>query len=267
MMKMFLKTYFLVCLFTVMSTGWHFISKPIVSPEYLYFHTVLNWISSFTGHSFIYLTSYLLSFLFAILNILRSSRLLRVIFFLLFLLFISLKYSFGTISHPVHIWIYSTFIMCFIFEERNIDYFINKRLIMSVRVIFFSIYLNAGLWKVRGLMKSMSDLSLINALRESSQEAIGVSIAHGRYMNESLYSVVQLNENLVIFGFVSVILFQLSCIIPILLDKFVTLYLVGVIIFHTFTGIALGHWYLQTVYMALFLLWYQSTLQLTNKEM
>lgn len=183
-------------------------------------------------------------------SILFHNRLLRVFVAFLVLLIFFMRYSFGIVLHGTHTWIISCIWMCFISEKKSISSTHNLTVIRLIQATILSHYFFAGLWKFLKLFKVSSwEMYHSHLLDQIAYSFLTVS-------NGPKLTIIQRLSDLPIFpaGFLLIVVFQLSSLLPVLFNKGFIFYGLAVVGFHIVTGIALGIWFSSTILSVLFFL-------------
>lgn len=182
-----------------------------------------------------------------VLCILIPNRYLKIITSVLVLLIFSLRYSYGKIDHENHIWMISSVLMCFVSSEKSLNSKENLFTLRLTQALLLSHYFISGLWKLRYLFEySIQDMTL---------EVIAYTLI--RYANEPnifLKALLYQYPIVLYFGFFCILIFQLSSLAPVFLNRFFVLYGILTALFHISTGITISVYFLSTVPAVLFFL-------------
>lgn len=194
----------------------------------------LNFLSpistSFHFFSFIITVSFLIYTLF---NYRKIHS--RVISFLLYFFSISLMMSNGKIDHDLHGFIFMGFFMCFYKTDKPLAEQWNLNVLRLTQSTLLFHYFLAGTWKFRRLITSGSI-----DLNELAISPIAVGIAEGSLRNNFLFEVLIENTNLLKLGFILVLLFQISCIYPIIKKNYYQYWAIAALLFHISTELSTG---------------------------
>lgn len=183
-------------------------------------------------------------------SVLFHNRLLRVFIAFLILFIFFMRSSFGIVLHGTHSWIVSCIWMCFISEKENISSKHNLTVIRLIQATILSHYFFAGLWKSLKLFKVSSwEMYHSHLLDQIAYSLLTVS-------NGPNLSLVQRLSDLpvLLIGFLLVVVFQFSSLLPVLLNRGFIFYGVAIVGFHIITGITLGVWFSNTILAVLFFL-------------
>ena len=184
-------------------------------------------------------------------HIFYPHKYLKIISSVFVLFLFSITFSYGKIHHSSHIWMISSILMVFFFLDKPLKSKINYFMLRLMQALLLSHYFISGLWKIRSLLSSKFAFSF----KEIVSEYIAYDLAEsGIEANMFLKILLYQYPELLSFGFLCVLLFQLTSIIPVFLDKFFILYGVLAILFHLSTGIVLGVYFTPTVLAVLFFL-------------
>lgn len=159
---------------------------------------------------------------------------------------------FGKIDHYFHIWIFSSLFICFLDMKQLIHAPRNYFVLRLIQITLLSQYFNAGLWKLRLAFDSASqDEFLIRPLNHLAYSVAAgngpARLFQGFIFDPSLLPFMQI-------GFGAVVLFQLSSVVPVLINKHWKLWGCFAIAFHLATGLMMGIWFEETLIAAAFFL-------------
>ena len=249
MNHIFFKIYYTLFLYILFGHSYDFFNTyPSRIPAYVMFASPLNffdfpiWI-----HSIIFLSSLLLCFL----CILSPSKYLRILTSVFILLFFSIKYSYGKIDHSYHIWMISSVLMCFVFPSQPITSKINQFFIRLTQSLLLSHYFISGLWKLRSIIASDFQTSF----SEMTKEYIAYGLAEsGIEVNMFLGIILYKFPWLLSFGYLFVLGFQLSSLVPVFFNRLFVFYGFLAVLFHFLTGFTLNIYFTPTVLAVLFFL-------------
>lgn len=192
----------------------------------------------------------------------NSNRWVRILSSVLFITMLSFLFSFGKIPHSKHAWIFSSIFMCFIDVKLSLNSSFNKLIIRLMQTTLLTHYLSSGIWKLRKLEHLNFDYLQIAAL-----DNISYGIAEGNSVPLVVIDIMTKAPYLITIGFICVLLFQLSCFLPIILRKYYAVYGVFAICFHFTTGLSLGIYFSFTVLSCLFLLVFTEFLLQSEKDL
>ena len=245
MNKVFLQTYYSLLFYIVFKYTPSFLYRiPSQIPDYDLFAYPLNFLSPPVWiHSLLFLCC-LLS---CLLCIFIPNKYLKIITSALVLLIFSIKYSYGKIGHENHIWMISSVLMCFFSLDKTLNSKTNLFIIRLAQTLLLSHYFISGLWRFRYLSEySLKDMAL---------EVVAWTLTI--YVNEpSIFLKILLHQypEVLYFGFFCVLIFQISSLVPVFLNRFFVFYGVLAILFHILTSIAIGVYFFSTVPAVLFFL-------------
>lgn len=250
------KIHYIMLSFVVLMLGSFFSKGPAITPIYIWHVSFLNNLD--LNPNILYPLIFSITYISIILNILYEKKALKIFTFIFMITLFSLRYSFGHISHPNHIWIWSSLFFIFIDPKKEITSRSNIKTFQFLIATHFLIYFNAGIWKLRSLIRN-NDFSLVS-IKDSSLESIGVSLAHGLKINPAILDFFINYQDIAGIGFFFIIAFQLSTILPLIKYELAPKFFILSIFFHLITGIFTGHWYMQTAFMCFYLYFLTSTL-------
>lgn len=172
-------------------------------------------------------------------------RFLRLLVFILSFVFFSIIYSFGKINHTYHIWLISSFFMSFIDLRKDLHHSKNLQIIRLTQVTLLSHYFFSGLWKVREIKNFFS----LETYTHTILEYIAFAMAEGNYPKKPFIEyLITSYPNILGLSFVIVIMTQLGCVIPILINRYYLAVGTLTIFFHLINGYVLGIGFMVTVY-------------------
>ena len=165
------------------------------------------------------------------------SRIHRAIACLLTLVFFSVDFSYGKVSHLHHIWIISSVVFILLNSDKLLSDRSNIWKVRLIQSLALCPYLFSGLWKLR--------VANFENISSGIKDQLAYSIAEGA--GPPLSSFFISNFNFLILGFIAVIIFQISAIYPIFTFKHQNIWAILAVWFHISTGIALGIWFTSTI--------------------
>jgi hypothetical protein len=200
---------------------------------------------------FLKLTIYLLTLTTTLVLTINTNFLLRVVHCTLFLLFYSILYSKGKINHSSHAWIWSACLLVFIEQNKPLSYGRNFFVLRLIQSIILSHYFISGSWK----LTSIGNFLTPSLAEQTILEHIYHTIAEGNGPSTIIKNLL-LKIDPIYLGlcFYLVIIFQFSCIIPIIRQCYFRYWGYMAILFHVSTGLFLGIWFLNTISALLFFL-------------
>ena len=254
MNQIFEKTFYGLLFYVLLTKGYFFLNhQPTHFPDYVMFAYPLKFLYTPSDTPLKMITIFhacffLISLLICLLSVLFNKKIIKIFCNLLFLLIISIANSYGKINHPHHIWMISSVIMLFFSSNSSLHSNHNKFIIRLIQSLTLSHYFISGLWKLRGLIGDQFEYSL----KEIAMEHVAYSV--GGSDLESVILDLLIHYDLLGFGLLLVIVFQLSCILPIFTHSFFMFYGCLTLLFHTSTGIVLNIYFLPTPLACLFFL-------------
>ena len=252
MSKIFLQIYYCLLFCILFRYSYYFLYEiPPQTPNYALFAYPLNFLGlPVWTHSLFFLCS-----LFSCLScILIPNKSLKIITSILVLLIFSIKYSYGKIGHENHIWMISSVLMCVFSLDKSLNFKTNLFTLRLIQALLLSHYFISGLWKFRYLLEY--------PLKDIALEAIAWTLTiYADEPNIFLKVLLYQYPTALCFGFLCILIFQLSALIPVFLNRFFVLYGVLTILFHISTSIAIGVSFRSTVPAVLFFLIISETMR------
>ena len=239
----------LLLLYIVFELGQIFMEPLSKEPNYISFARIFSIIP--INYQKLYPVFYIATILSLFFCILFENKLTRFLVAFQFTTLISLQFSFGSISHMAHVWIWSSIIL---FLSISVDRVSRELILDTISASLFASYFNSGCWKVRNILSS-SDFTY-QTFKDISLETIGQSVAGGHSIERPMLKLLIENYDVYPFIFSLVILFQATCFLPIIFKKLRATFLVCALMFHFGAGALLGHWYFHTCLMCLYLLYF-----------
>lgn len=158
----------------------------------------------------------------------------------------------GKIHHSVHVWMFASLFLCLIKPAAPLTDRMNLGCLRLIQTTLLAHYFIAGVWKVRSLMNSPSADAFIHQVWDHFAYAIAEGNGPGPLILGLLTHPI--GKPIIEYGFLSVIVFQLSAVIPIALNRHWKLWGILSLTFHIFTGFFLGIWFQNTLLASLFFL-------------
>ena len=93
----------------------------------------------------------LLALFFCLFCVLIPHKYLKILCSVFVLLFISIEYSYGKVSHSRHVWMLSSVLMCFLSSDQTLKSKSNYLTLRLMQALILSHYFMSGLWKMRSL--------------------------------------------------------------------------------------------------------------------
>ena len=263
MTKIFLKTYYCLLFFILFKKASEVINEDFsLLKEYLMFARPLNW---FSFDSWLPPMIYLFGLLFMFICIFKQNKYLQIITSLLFLMAVSFIYSqFGWLAHSLQFWLISSVLICFFSANQTFKSKANYFILRLIQAILLSHYFMAGLWKLRVLFSSKFHFSF----QEIISEYIAYTIAEGSLIIHPLLQILLYQyPKLLSFGFICVLIFQISSLLPVFFNKFFIFYGILTCFFHLSTSLCLGLPFSYTMLAALFFLVLSESMMKKEEEL
>ena len=249
----FEKTFYSLLFFTLFKQIEAFLVYPSNPPDYVMFAYPLNFLISQNSLSFLnlfHIIFYLLSLSLLLSAIASNKKILKCFAVFCFLITFSIHYSYGKISHSHHVWLISSFLMLFFSSKSLLNSKQNIFLIRLIQSLTLSHYFISGVWKLKSIFNSKYSLESL------ALEQVAYGLLEKGLNNHFLLDFFGLyyGSKILGYGFFLIVVFQFSCIIPILLNRYFLLYGFLSILFHTSTAIVLFIKFKSTVLACLFFL-------------
>lgn len=133
-------------------------------------------------------------------------------------------------------------------SEKNFEH--NEKITDIAQTVPLAIYFTSGLWKLR----SMIEYGHVSKYILGSLDNIAASAIKDRGLTDRIIDNISFFEPVIVGGFVFVLLFQLLAPLAIFNKKWRPYWGVMAVIFHTSTGIFMGIWFYEMMYLSVFLL-------------
>lgn len=242
-----LKSFYLLLFALFFTYGKTFTSHISKHPEYNDIARILNFLP--IDHNYIYPTFFLLSMVTFILTAINPTPGLRRLSFISLLFLYDMKYSFGVRHHSGLISIYFAGWLCL----PNKVLLNSKNTIKALCAILFSIYFNAGIWKLKTLVSHHEEGSFFDLLARLAEPPLVYNwnihpLSHFLFGHSYL-----LSRSILIFGMFFVLLFQLTTFLPIVFHRLRKTYLILCICFHFSLGTLTGTWFLNQIIACLWI--------------
>lgn len=239
MTQLFVRLYYCSLIYFVIEKAPFFLSSDLLKPAYVAFARPLNWLN--IDHTILYPAIWAINIVVLLITIYKPVRWLRFLSLTFVYLFFSMSFSYEKITHSHHSWLLAAIFICLLDTRNNLSSPKNIFYVRLMQSLLLCPYFLSGLWKIRGPLLSQ-DLFLNAAEQMTSAIAEGNQI-HPWFVENLLVT----NQNLLELGFLFVVGFQLSVIVPILRQRNFLIYGGLAIIFHLTTGLIMGIWFLPTI--------------------
>lgn len=178
-----------------------------------------------------------------------KSKTLRFVIFILNYVVLSYIYSDGKIHHSYHVWLISSLVIIFYNDKEVITHKKNIKIIRLIQTVALSHYIFSGLWKIR----SLGNIFNIEYSSKILLDHIAFTIAEGTFPNK-VYVNNLINHYPAAIGvlFISAVIIQLLCAVPIFFNKYFMLFGSLMIIFHLLAKISLGIGFQNTIYFLIY---------------
>ena len=195
------------------------------------------------------LVAYLLTLLSALLCMVRSERIFRLLCCALVACLYTLKFSFGKISHESYPWVISSFFMIFLSHKSPLYKSNNLLIIRLTQTMLLSHYFIAGIWKIR-------DLYTLDSITKSNLglEQVALSFVHGDSPNIFFMNTIAKYPMALALSFVLVVALQISTIFPIVFQRGFKQWGFLFLLFHLLMGISMGAWFVNNALAIVFFL-------------
>jgi hypothetical protein len=207
-----------------------------------FFLEILNLQNQFYLVNFIFLMLPISVILFSILSMIRPNKYYSSLTFLLFLIYVYIPYILiGKIGHVHLTLIYSSLFIIFIDQSKSLKTDKNFFILRVIQYSILSCYFSAGLWKLRSAISSWNIEAFLNA----PLSHIAYGVAEGNQISILISSLMTNSnfQNIIKFGFIFFVIFQLSTLLTIFKPKWIRYFGFFAILFHLSTGLALGIFY------------------------
>ena len=243
-MKFFLQVYY-CCFFSVLfNLTYGFINKiPSEKINYIFFAKILNFLP-FPPSPIINSILFLVTTFLTLLCVFRpEKKFLKIGQSFFILITFSVFYSYGKISHSNHSWILSSILVCFFNETKNLKSTQNLFVLRLIQAILLSHYFISGIWKLRELIQERFQYSF----QDIATEYIAYGIVGHAYQNNPLLDILLSVPGLLGFGYIFILLFQITSLTPVFLNRFFVFFGVLACLFHLAIGIVLNIYFNATV--------------------
>lgn len=235
---LFIPIFYLVLFYITLKTKNIFFDSNIKENGLIWTAKLFPFILKNDSYRFLFFTLTLTSL---IVNVFFSRKVFRFLSAFLVITYFSFCFSIGKISHSYHPWLFSVIILIFYNSKLPLEDIKNNFIIKLTQAICLLSYFNSGVWKLRNLAQSKDSIT------DTALRPIGFAVGEGQPLNFVMEKIVQY-PTLIAIGFISILLFQLSTIIPIIFNKYKIPYGIMIIIFHLTTGFSLGISFKSTSY-------------------
>ena len=230
-MSLFLQIYYSLLFCILYRLAYQFVNFiPSLEPQYISFAKPLNFLKlPIEIHSMIFL----LALFCCLLSVFKPRRILQILTSFFVLVLFSISYSYGSIFPSSHTWVLSSVLVCFFNEKKSLNTNQNFFALRLIQGVFLSHYFMSGLWKIREMISSRFEFSLLDISMEYIARSLSMQGIH------PLLKFLLDEPWLLSFGYFCVLVFQLSALAPIFLNRFFKLYGALAVLFHLSTGISL----------------------------
>ncbi|MDE0092723.1 MAG: hypothetical protein OXN83_05520 [Oligoflexia bacterium] len=183
-----------------------------------------------------------------LLSIFKPWRALRVLTAFFTLVFFSVLYSYEKMDYLYHAFILSSVLVCFFNENEDLNSRPNLFTLRLIQGALLSHYFMSGLWKLRKMISSDFEFSM---------QEIAMGSVVDTLVERNIYPILKflLDEPWPLsFGYFCVLIFQLTALTPVFLNRFFKLYGVLALLFHFWTGLIVIDYFEPTVLAVLFFL-------------
>ena len=243
-MNLFLKIYYSLLFYVLYIEAYGFINfVPPLKPQYIFFAEPLMFFDfPIEIHSFILLLSLFLCLFLT----LKTWKGLQVLTALCVLILVSIINSYGKIMYNWHVPVLSVVLVCFFNKNQDLNSKQNFFVLRLIQGLLLSHYFMSGLWKLRKMASAHFEFSLY--------DIVGTYIAYTLVPQGESFIVEWLIDNpwLLSFSYVCVLIFLLSSLTPIFLNKYFKFYGVLAILFHLAVGISMEIYFFHTVVPVLY---------------
>lgn len=155
----------------------------------------------------------------------------------------------GKIDHNMHIWVFAGFFLCWAEAGRTRMDGRNLLILRLIQTTLLAQYFMSGLWKVRSIFSSATGSEFLS----QAHEQVVSAVAQGNMIAPPVLEFLSWPraDILVSIGYVGVLLFQLSCVVPIFTGRFWMYWGFAATLFHLTTGFFMGIWFRETIAGAL----------------
>jgi hypothetical protein len=157
----------------------------------------------------------------------------------LFSAFIYCPYAFGKIDSNYSVWISASFALLFYSEKIPLSEKRNALTIDIIQAMILTEYFIAGLWKTRAIISMLPSWDLRNVQAQN----VAIAIAEGSKLNDTFMEIFLAEPAILELGFFSVLLFQLTALVPVFFRHFRPHWGWMALTFHFSAGLTLGTWF------------------------
>ena len=242
-MNLFLKIYYSLLFYVLYIEAYEFINfVPPYKPQYVFFAKPLIFFPV-EIHSFIFLLALFLCLFLT----LKTYKGLQILTALLVLILVSIINSYGKIMYNWHVLVLSVVLVLFFNKNQDLNSKQNFFVLRLIQGLLLSHYFMSGLWKLRKMASAHFEFSLY--------DIVGTYIAYTLVPEEGGSFIVEWligNPWLLSFSYVCVLIFLLSSLTPIFLNKYFKFYGILAILFHLATGISMEIYFFHTIVPVLY---------------
>lgn len=154
------------------------------------------------------------------------------------LAFFSLTNSFGKVNHDGHTWMAASILICFLDANQNLFVQRNLFVVRLIQYFMLSTYFTSGVWKVRSLLAD--EASFFDFLQDSAANSFGYAVGQGWKPEGWVLSFISEYPEVLGYGLLAVIMFQISCFLPVIRPKLLLWFGCMGLMFHVANAITLG---------------------------
>ena len=201
---------------------------------------------SFPAPNFLFLLAGILSILLFFLILYKPLKLFLAMYAGLFIGIVFFNFSvLGKTYHSVHILMWASILLIFFESNSKLSSKNNFLMIRLVQTYILSTYFCSGLWKFRNLFQIENWQKFIRLPTEHFANSVATGSEPNfiimQFVHESYFSTF------LFLGFLFVLVFQISCFLPVLYSKFFYIYGFLALFFHLTAGFIFGHWFIEAI--------------------
>ncbi len=162
-----------------------------------------------------------------------------------YITWVSLQYSYGKINNDQHPWMFAAIFFSFIGTSKSLASRRNRFFLRLTQSVLLTSYFIAGIWKMRELVQ----LNGIGDVQKEVLNSFAYAIAEGSIRLDSFREWFLLeHKGILVLGMLLVLVFELSVILPVILDRYYWAFGIFAILFHLNNGLFLGIPFVPTIY-------------------